>query len=68
MVGPAIHGQAATHGQKEPFFALVWTHFEGLHARGHGVDFCTFLHMHVPACLDCRYVLIRMNSETVAKH
>ena len=28
MVGQAIHGGAATHVQKEPFVAIVWTHFE----------------------------------------
>ena len=30
MVGQDIHGGAAIHGPKEPFLALVWTHFERL--------------------------------------
>ena len=28
MVGQDIHGGAAIHGPKEPFLALVWSHFE----------------------------------------
>ena len=27
MVGQAIHGGAAIDGPKEPFLAMVWTHF-----------------------------------------
>ena len=28
MMGQAIHGKAAIHGPKEPFLAIVRTHFE----------------------------------------
>ena len=46
MVGQDIQGGAAIHGPKEPFLALVWTHFERL-VRGAIVsDFANF-----PTCM-----------------
>ena len=50
MVGHDIHGGASIHGPKEPFLALVWTHFERL-MRGAIVSnfakfsICMFVHV-----------------------
>ena len=55
MVGHDIHGGAPIHGPKEPFVALVWTHFERL-VRGAIVsnfaNFSTCMLVHVSgACM-----------------
>ena len=56
MVGQDIHGGAAIHGPKEPFLALVWTHFERLVREAIVSNFANF-DMHVRACLKCIYDL-----------
>ena len=50
MVGQDIHGGAAIHGPKEPFLALVWTHFERLVRGAIVLNFansstCMFVHV-----------------------
>ena len=67
MVGQDIHGGAAIHGPKEPFLALVWTHFERL-VRGAIVsNFANFIDMHVWACRECMYDLYLLIFEPMTK-
>ena len=57
MVGQDIHGGAAIHGPKEPFLALVWTHFERLVSGAIVLNFAIFstrMFVHVSsACMIC---------------
>ena len=68
MVGQDIHGEAAIHGPREPFLALVWTHFESYVRKAIVSDFAHFLNMHVFACLLDKFVFITMDSEPVPRH
>ena len=52
MVGQAIHGGAAIHGPKDPFLAMVLTHFgcfvqEAIVWRLADLSLCTFLHISI---------------------
>ena len=57
MVGHDIHGGAALHGPKEPFLALVLTHFERLVREAIVSNSANFFNMHVRAFLKCLYVI-----------
>ena len=51
MVGQAIPGGAAIHRPKEPYLAMVWTHFWSFMRGAIESNCANFFDMHVGVCL-----------------